>query len=121
VEAFTIKTIICHFGIPAEIVTDNGTQFTGSQFRELLGGLQIRHHFSSVEHPQTNGQAEAANKVILNGLKKRLENGKEAWVDNLYQVLWSYRTTPQSTTGKTPFRLVYGTDVVILVEIGEPS
>ena len=36
-------------------------------------------------------------------------------------MLWSYRTTPQSTTGETPFRLVYGTDVVIQVEIGEPS
>jgi hypothetical protein len=42
-------------------------------------------------------------------------------MDNLYQVLWSYRTTPQTTTGETPFRLVYGTDVVIPVEIGEPS
>jgi transposase InsO family protein len=121
VEAFTFKTIICHFGIPAEIVTDNGTQFTGNQFTELLQGLQIRHHFSSVEHPKTNGQAEAANKVILNGLKKRLENSKGAWVDNLYQVLWSYRTTPQTTTGETPFQLVYGTDAVIPVEIGKSS
>jgi transposase InsO family protein len=41
VEAFTFKTIICHFEIPVEIVTDNGTQFTGNQFRELLEGLQI--------------------------------------------------------------------------------
>jgi hypothetical protein len=39
VQAFTFKTIICRFGIPAENVTDNGTQFTGSQFRELLEGL----------------------------------------------------------------------------------
>ena len=51
VQAFTFKTILCRFGIPAEIVTDNETQFTGSRFRELLEGLQIRHRFSSVEHP----------------------------------------------------------------------
>ena len=70
VEAFTFKMIICRFRILAEIVIDNETQFTGSQFRELLEGLQIRHHFSSVEHPQTNSLAEAANKVILNDLKK---------------------------------------------------
>ena len=114
-QAFTFKTIICRFGISAEIVTDYGTQFTGSQFRELLEGLQVRHNFSSVEHPQTNGQAEAANKVIMNGLTKRLEDAKGAWVDNLYQVLWSYRTTPQSTMGETPFRLVYGTDAIIPV------
>ena len=73
VESFTFKTIICRFGIPAVIVIDNGTQFTGSPFKDLLQGLQIRHHFSSVEHPKTNGQAEVANKVILNGLRKRLE------------------------------------------------
>ena len=82
--------------------------------------MQIRHHCSSVEHPQTNGQAEAANKVILNGLRKRLESAKGAWSDNLYQVLWSYRTTPQTTTGETHFRLVYG-NAIIPVEIGEPS
>ena len=120
VESFTFKTIICRFGIPAAIITDNGTQFTGSPFKDLLQGLQIRHHCSSVEHPQTNGQAEAANKVILNGLRKRLESAKGAWSDNLYQVLWSYRTTPQTTTGETHFRLVYG-NAIIPVEIGEPS
>jgi len=42
----------------------------------MLEGLHIKQHFSSVEHPQTNGQAEATNKVILNGIKKRLENAK---------------------------------------------
>jgi hypothetical protein len=50
IQAFTFKTIICHFGIPAEMVTDNGTQFTDKHFKELLEGLQIRHHFLSVEH-----------------------------------------------------------------------
>jgi hypothetical protein len=70
VESFTFKTIICRFGIQAAIVTHNGTQSIGSAFKDLLQGLQIRHHCSSVEHPKTNGQAEAANKVILNGLRK---------------------------------------------------
>ena len=42
-------------------------------------------------------------------------------MDNLYQVLSSYTITPQTTIGETPFRLVYGTDAVIPVEIGGPS
>ncbi|XP_072077899.1 uncharacterized protein [Arachis hypogaea] len=70
---------------------------------------------------RTNGQVEAANKVILLGLKKRLDNKKGAWADELASVLWSYRTTEQSATGETPFRLTYGVDAVIPVEIGEPS
>jgi hypothetical protein len=54
-------------------------------------------------------------------LKKRLEKAGTNWVVDLYQVLWSYRTTPHSTTGETPFRMVYGSDAVIPVEIGQPS
>jgi len=42
-------------------------------------------------------------------------------VEQLYHVLWSYRTTPHSTTGETPYKLTYGSDAVIPVEIGEPS
>lgn len=55
------------------------------------------------------------------GLKKRLEAAKGRWTEELPQVLWSYHTTPHSTTNETPFKLVYGTDAVIPVEIGEPN
>nr|XP_025678020.1 uncharacterized protein LOC112777850 [Arachis hypogaea] len=75
----------------------------------------------SVEHPQTNGQVESANKIIVKGLKKRLDEAKGLWADELGSVLWSYRTTPQTTTGETPFRLTYGVEAVIPVEIGDPS
>ncbi|XP_016196029.1 uncharacterized protein LOC107637096 [Arachis ipaensis] len=113
--------VITRFGIPEVVISDNGTQFTDKKFTEFLSGLGIKQRFSSVEHPQTNGQVEAANKVILFGLKKRQDNKKGAWADELASVLWSYRTTEQSSTGETPFRLTYGVDAVIPVEIGEPS
>ncbi|XP_072071890.1 uncharacterized protein [Arachis hypogaea] len=89
--------------------------------REIHEGLCISYRFSSVEHPQTNGQVESANKVIVKGLKKRLDEAKGLWADELGSVLWSYRTTPQTTTGETPFRLTYGVEAVISVEIGDPS
>ncbi|XP_016173643.1 uncharacterized protein LOC107616163 [Arachis ipaensis] len=100
------------------VISDNGTQFTDKKFTEFLTGLGIKQKFSSVEHPQTNGQVEFANKVILLGLKKRLDNKKGVWADELASVLWSYRTTEQSSTGETPFRLTFGVDAVIPVEIG---
>ncbi|XP_015934188.1 uncharacterized protein LOC107460344 [Arachis duranensis] len=100
---------------------DNGTQFTDSTFRNLVASLKIKHQFTSVEHPQANGQAEAANKVILAGLKKILQEAKGAWAEEFPQVLWAYRTTPQSATGETPFRLAYGIEVMILVKINEQS
>ena len=100
---------------------DNGTQFTNSTFRNLVVDLKIKHQFTSVEHPQANGQAEAANKVILAGLKWRLQDAKGAWAEELPQVLWAYQTTPHSTTKESPFRLAYGTEAMIPVEIEEGS
>nr|XP_025685154.1 uncharacterized protein LOC112785947 [Arachis hypogaea] len=85
--------VITRFGIPEIVISDNGTQFTDKKFTEFLTGLGIKQRFSSVEHPQTNGQVESANKVILLGLKKHLDNKKGAWADELASVLWSYRTT----------------------------
>nr|KYP54587.1 Retrovirus-related Pol polyprotein from transposon 17.6 [Cajanus cajan] len=64
------KNIITRFGIPSNLVTDNGLQFTDQKLNKFLTGLGIQHKVTSVEHPQTNGQAESANKVILTELKK---------------------------------------------------
>ncbi|MCI29957.1 gypsy retrotransposon integrase-like protein, partial [Trifolium medium] len=118
---FFIRDILCRFGIPQAVVTDNGTQFTDRKFQEFLAAINTKQLFTSVEHPQTNGQAEAANRVILRGLKRRLDKNKKKWVEELQNVLWAYRTTPHSTTGETPFRLAYGTETVIPMQIGEPS
>ncbi|GAU47361.1 hypothetical protein TSUD_403640 [Trifolium subterraneum] len=113
--------VLARFGIPQVVVTDNGTQFTNKKFQEFLATIGTTQHFTSVEHPQTNGQAEAANRVILRGLRRRMGASKGNWTEELHNVLWSYITTPHSTTGETPFRLTYGTEAVIPVEIGEPS
>ncbi|RDX58415.1 hypothetical protein CR513_62272, partial [Mucuna pruriens] len=121
IKKFMWKKIICRFGLPATIVSDNGTQLASKATAEFCQGLGIKQAFTSVEHPPTNGQAEAANKVILRGLWQRLEEAKGRWVEELPQVLWSYHTTPHSATNETPFRLVFGTEAVIPVEIGEPS
>jgi len=121
VEAFVWKSLICRFGIPHTIVTDNGRQFTDRALLAFYEGLGIRHVTSSVEHLQTNGQAEAANKVILNELKKRLGIAKGRWTKELLEVLWAYRCTPQTSTQETPYSMVYGTDAMIPVEVGEPT
>ena len=57
----------------------------------------------------------------MQGLKKRLDEKKGNWVEELNNVIWAYRTTPRTSTGETPFRLTYGMDAVILVEISSSS
>ena len=66
-------------------------------------------------------QAEASNKTVLDGIKKRLEKAKGGWIDELPSVLWAYRTTPRRGTGETPYSLAYGVEAVIPLEIGYPT
>src|SRR3954467_11483855 len=72
-------------------------------------------------HPQSNGQAEWANGLILSEIKPRLveplERAPGAWIDELPVVLWSLCTTPNRSTGFTPFFLVYGAEAIIPSDI----
>ncbi|KAK4259488.1 hypothetical protein QN277_005814 [Acacia crassicarpa] len=86
-----------------------------------MSNLDIKRHFSSVEHPQSNGQAESANKIFLDELMRRMLQADTSWTEQLHSVLWAYRTSVQSSTQETPFRLTYGCKAMILVEIGQPS
>ncbi|XP_043717770.1 uncharacterized protein LOC122665684 [Telopea speciosissima] len=61
------------------------------------------------------------NKILLDGIKKKLETAKGLWVEELPSTLWAYRTTTRLATGETPFMLAYGTEVVIPVEVRETS
>ena len=115
------KNIVCRFGIPKRLVSDNGTQFASQQLGKLCAELGIKQVFASVEHPQTNRQVELTNRVLLRGLKRRLDKAKWTWVEEVPRIVWAYHTTPQSTTKETPFNLVYGSDAMIPVEIQENS
>nr|XP_009761183.1 PREDICTED: uncharacterized protein LOC104213383 [Nicotiana sylvestris] len=82
---------------------------------------KIKRITSIPYHPVSNGQDESTNKVIINNLKKRLEESKGKWPEVLPGVLWAYRTTTKTSTGETPFSLVYDVEALISVEMGEPS
>ena len=81
----------------------------------------IRLDFASVVHPQSNGQAERANGLILAGIKPRLVaplvRSAGCWIEELSAVLWSLRTTPNRSTGFTPFFLVYGSEAIIPTDV----
>lgn len=80
-----------------------------------------KHLFSSLAHPQSNGQAEAINNIIKRELKLKLEEQKDKWTDDLPEVLWSYRTTPRGSIDQTPFTLAFGSEAVVPVEVGMPT
>ncbi|XP_019085487.1 PREDICTED: uncharacterized protein LOC104715243 [Camelina sativa] len=117
VQLFVWKYIICRHGLPYEIVTDNGSQFISMQFKKFCARWRIKLRKSTLRYPQGNGQAEATNKTILDGLKKRLDAKKGVWADELDGVLWSYRTTPRTSTNQTPFSLAYGMEAMAPAEM----
>ena len=90
-------------------------------FRKYCGELGITNRYSTLAYPQGNGQAEAVNKVILNGLKKILDVAKGKWVEELPHVLWTNKTTPRRSTGETPFSMTYRAEAVILLESRFPT
>ena len=115
VATFIISHIICRYGVPHELISDRGVHFRGDA-DILLQRYGIQHHKSSAYRPQTNGAVEAANKNIKRILRKMIETSRD-WSEKLPFALWAYRTSFRTSTGATPYSLVYGMKAVLPVEI----
>ena len=121
VKKFVWDNIVCRYGLPGEIVSDNGKQFRDNPFKDWCEKLNIKQRFASVKHPQANGLVERANRSLGEGIKARIDQGKRDWLEEVPHVLWAHRTMIKSSNGDTPFSLTYRTEAVIPVEIGMPS
>ena len=120
-----LKDIILRYGYPHSIITDNGTNFAEGAFARFCREKRIRLDIASVAHPESNGQVERSNALVLSGIKPRLieplERTPGCWLEELPSVLWSLRTTPNRSTGYTPFFLVYGAEAVLPADIEHDS
>ncbi|KAK2444202.1 hypothetical protein QL285_015246 [Trifolium repens] len=114
---FIQNYIIYRFGIPETITTDQGSVFTGRKMQEFAQEIGFRLLTSTPYYAQANGQVEAANKIIIYLIKKHIAQKPRNWHKTLDQVLWACRNSPKESTNTTPFRLTYGHDAVLPVEI----
>jgi hypothetical protein len=116
-----IKEIMYGFGVPNNIITDNGTQFTVKEFKDFCADSGIKINYASVSHQQSNGQVERSSGMILQGLKPRifdrLKPYTSKWVKELPLVLCALRTTLSCATGHTLFSLVYGSEAMLPTEV----
>jgi len=109
--------VIHRFGVPRQIIHDNGPQFISQVFYRFCDKYRIQNVASTTYNPAANGLAEAFNKTIIKLLKKFVSSNKRDWDEKLGECLWAYRTTVRTSTGNTPFFLVYGCEAVIPLEI----
>jgi transposase InsO family protein len=111
------ESIVYRYGVPNNIITHNSTNFTLGEFQEFAKELSIKIKYASVAHPKSNGQVEKANGLVCAGLKKRLlrplKHAADAWVEELPSVLWSLRTTPNSSIGYTQFFMLFEAEAVL--------
>ena len=91
--------------MPRVLVSDNGRQFDNALFKDFCEHFGIQNHYSSPAHPQANDH------------KTRLKGAKGVWPNELPGVLWAYRMTVRTPTGETPFKLAYGSEAFITVEV----
>ena len=90
VKKFVWKSIVSWFEVPKALISINKLQFDSKAFKKYYGDLKIKNKCSSLAFPQSNGQVEAMNKAIVNGLNKRLENANGKWAKELPNMLWAY-------------------------------
>ena len=119
VVTFIRQNIIYRYGVPHELVSDHGFHFKG-EVLDLLQEYGIKHHKSSPDGPQTNGAIKVANKNVKKILHKMTGNCKD-WPAKLPFTLWEYQTSIRTSTGATPYALVYGMESVLPIELEVPS
>ncbi|XP_073223490.1 uncharacterized protein [Cicer arietinum] len=120
VVRFIKRELICRYGLPNKIITDNATNLNNKMMKELCDNFKIQHHNSSPYRPKMNGAVEAANKNIKKIIQKMVETYKD-WHEMLPFALHGYRTSVRTSTGATPFSLVYGMEAVLPIEVEIPS
>ncbi|BHF62388.1 hypothetical protein SprV_0200537000 [Sparganum proliferum] len=112
---------ICRHGVPERLHSDQGAQFESRLMGELCKLLHIRKSRSTPWHPQGNGQVERTNRT-LRGLIQSFVNGcpDSSWDVALPQCLLAYRSATHSSTGHTPFALMYGREVRLPLDTSCP-
>ena len=110
---FIYENIITRFGCPLTLISDQGSHFVNKTIKNLTDQFHIDHRWSTTYHPESNGAIEAFNKTLTKGLTKICNTDKDDWDEKIPAVLWAYRIAYKQSTDQTPFRLVYGQEVVV--------
>ncbi|GJR98428.1 reverse transcriptase domain-containing protein [Tanacetum coccineum] len=103
-----LKKLFCHFEIPKDLISDQGTHFYNKIIERTMKRYGVNHRFSTSYHPQTSGQVENTNKALKRILEKTVKDNPAIWSRKLDDALYAFCTAYKAPTGTTPYKLIYG-------------
>ena len=112
-----LREMICRYGCPLDIHSDQGRNYESNIFRNLCKLLGIRKTRSSARHPQGNGQVERFNRTLIKMIRAYIEEDQTDWDLYLHCLTAAYRATSHESTNFTPNMLMLGREVRLPGEI----
>ena len=103
-----LRNMFARHGLPEQLVSDNGPQFTSSEFKQFMHKNRVKHILSAPYHPASNGLAERFVQTLKHSLKASRHNDERSIRHRLAEFLFEYRATPHATTGVSPAELHTG-------------
>ncbi|XP_061191102.1 uncharacterized protein K02A2.6-like [Saccostrea echinata] len=104
-----LDKVISSFGIPKVVKSDNGSPFNSAAFKEFSENMGFHQRKITPRWPRANAQAESFNKPMMKAVRAAHVDRKN-WKQELFRFLRQYRNTPHSSTGLSPFTLMFGRD-----------
>ena len=102
------ERIICVYGAPHRLLSDNGSAFDGALFEEMCKLYSIKHSLCTSYHPQTQGQTECAQKSVVTLLRAFVNDKQTNWIQYLPSVVWVINSTESQVVGTSPYMLIFG-------------
>lgn len=112
-----VEEWVCRYGVPRSLHSDQGRNFESLLFKELCRLLQINKSRTSPYHPQSDGLIERFNRTLLSMLSLFVDNNQTNWDKLLPYVMMAYRSSLHASTGFTPYKVLFGQEMVLPVDI----